>query len=81
MIFATMVCFCGVFALKTNFFRFSGLSEEIGSIIADVTGDSTVVTDHTAVAVLTVAIAMIDVIADVTGNRILLWRNGKSGSA
>lgn len=81
MIFATMVCFCGIFALKTNSFRVSGLSEAIDSIIADVTGGSTVVTGYTAVAVLTVVIAMIDAIADVAGNGMLLWWNGKSSSA
>lgn len=85
-----MVCFYGVFALKTNSFRFSGLSEEIGLIIADVAGgstDSMVVTDLTAVTgltivtVLTVVIAMIDAIADVAGNGILLWWNAKPCSA
>lgn len=81
MIFVTMACFCGIFALKTNSFRFSGLSEGIDSIIADVAGGSIIVIDHTAAAVLTVAIGMIDVISDVTGNGMQLWRNRKSGSA
>lgn len=71
MVLATMVCFCGVVASRTNF---SGFSQEIVLIIADVADGSTgltIVAAATGGTDLIDLIAVTDVIADVAGNRML----------